>query len=132
MLTLPIRVLLIVGSLATILFMLWRIRHSKVQIKDSIFWLVFGLLLFILSIFPRLTFFISDSLGFLSPINFVYLFIIFILLIQQFSSALRISRLDARVQQLAQRLALEEKAKEDAQKAAGAKTAQPRPGGPAR
>lgn len=108
----PLRVLLIIGSLLTLAFMMQRIRHSKVQIRDSIFWIIFSFILFLLSVFPQVTVVASQLLGFQAPINFVYLFIIFLLLIKLFSSSLQISKLDARLQQLAQRAALYEKQQE--------------------
>ncbi len=107
-------VLLIIGSLCTIAFMLLRVRASQIQIRDAIFWIVFALGLLIISIFPQFAAWASQQLGFMAPINFVYLLVIFILVIRLFSSSLRISMLDARVQQLAQRLALYEKREEDA------------------
>ncbi len=115
------RFILVAGSILTIAFMMLRIRASKVQIKDSIFWIVFSLMMLLISLFPQLTEWASVRLGFLAPINFVYLLIIFVLLIKQFSSSVRISQLDTRQQQLAQRLALSEKAQEEAE--AAAKTA---------
>jgi hypothetical protein len=108
-----LRALLITGSLSTVIFMLQRIRAAKVQIKDSIFWLVFAFLLLLISIFPGIAGFFSKLLRFQAPINFVYLLILFVLLIQQFSSTVRISRLDAQLQQLTQRQALDEKDRQD-------------------
>ncbi|MDL2294052.1 DUF2304 domain-containing protein [Ruminococcaceae bacterium OttesenSCG-928-D13] len=110
----PLQVVLILGSLLTILFMMRRIRQSKLQIQDSIFWIIFSFLLLVLSIFPELTSWVSQKLEIASPINFVYLVIIFVLLINQFLSSVRISRMDARLQQLAQRQALDEKYRAEA------------------
>lgn len=104
-----IRVLLILGSLLTMGFMLRRIRRSKVQIKDSISWILFAIFLLILSIFPQLASWASLKLHFEAPINFVYLFVIFLLLVQSFASSLRVSQMDAKMRHLAQRLALHEK-----------------------
>ena len=109
----PLRILLVVGALATISYMLLRIRSSKIAIKDSIFWIVFALALLLISIFPDITTFPARLLGFQAPINFVYLFIIFILLIKIFSLSMRLSMLDTRIQQLTQRIALDEKKAED-------------------
>lgn len=111
-----LRILLLLGSICTILFMMMRIRRSKVLIKDSIFWIIFSLVLLILSIFPELTAVASRLLGIQSPINFVYLFIIFVLLIKIFSSSMEISQLNARLQQLAHRTALNEKRTTDAER----------------
>ena len=107
------RFLLITGSLVTIVFMLARIRSSKIAIKDSIFWILFATALLVISVFPELTFHISSALNIMSPINFVYLFVIFILVLKIFTSSLRISMLDTRLQQLTQRMALYEKRAEE-------------------
>lgn len=111
--TLALRTLLIAGALVTLIFMLLRIRAAKVQIKDSIVWILLSLVLLVLAIFPQLPIAMSRWFGIESPINFVYLVIIFVLLIKQFADSLRISRMDAKVQQLAQRLALEEKNRDE-------------------
>ena len=113
MFSMQLRILLLVGSLCTILFMMYRIRASKVQIRDSIFWIIFSALLLVVSIFPELTAVASRLLRIQSPINCVYLIIIFVLVIKLFSSSMHISQQDARIQQLAQRLAINEKKQAD-------------------
>lgn len=107
------RTLLLLGSLSTIAFMLSRIRASQILIRDAIYWLLFSLLLFFLSLFPEVTVWASQMLGIIAPINFVYLFVIFLLVIKLFSSSIRLSQLDTRLQQLAQRVALNDKKNED-------------------
>ena len=47
-----IRVCLILGSFITAGYILRRVRHAKVQIEDTIFWLMFSAALLILAIFP--------------------------------------------------------------------------------
>lgn len=105
---LPFRMLLIVGSILTLVFILTRIRQAKVQIEDSLFWFVFPLLLLLLSVFPGLAFHVAGLFGFQSPVNVVYLAIIFLLIIKQFSMTLRISKMDTKIQNLAQQIALNE------------------------
>lgn len=113
MLSTALRIVLIAGSLLTLVFMLNRIRISKMQIKDSIFWILFSLMLLLLAIFPQIAPWASRLLGIQSPINFVLLFIIFILVVQLFSYNMRLSRMDAKLKQLAQRVAIDEKDKEE-------------------
>lgn len=112
MLSTALRIVLIAGSLLTLVFMLNRIRISKMQIKDSIFWILFSLMLLLLAIFPQIASWASRLLGIQSPINFVLLFIIFILVVQLFSYNMRLSRMDAKLKQLTQRVAIDEKDKE--------------------
>ena len=89
-----IRICLIVGSLFTAGFILRRVRLAKVQIEDTIFWLVFSAALLILAIFPGIAYWAANLLGFISPINFVYIVIIFLLLVKQFFMSIRLSQLD--------------------------------------
>lgn len=104
-----LRIVLILGSVLTVIFMLSRIRKAQIQIKDSIFWILFSGMILILSIFPQIATWASDFLGIMSPINFVYLFMIFILLVHQFYTSVRISQMDSKIKQLTQQVALAEK-----------------------
>ena len=67
------------------------------------------MLLLILAIFPRIAYFFSDLLGFLSPSNFVFLVVIALMLLKLFNLACDVSRLSDKVEQLSQELALEKK-----------------------
>jgi len=106
MFPITIRILLILGSLATLIFVLRRIRHAKMQIEDTIFWIFFSALLLFMSIFPQVLYWASNLLGFMSPINLVYVSIIFVLLLHQFSLTQRISQMDVKLRTLTQRVAL--------------------------
>ena len=103
-----IRVCLVLGSLITATYILRRVRLAKVQIEDTIFWLLFSGILLILAIFPGIAYWAAYLLGFQSPINFVYIVIIFLLLAKQFFMSIRLSQLDSKVRILTQRVALNE------------------------
>ncbi|MCL2539366.1 MAG: DUF2304 domain-containing protein [Oscillospiraceae bacterium] len=109
MISLTLRTLLIAGSLLTLAFMLYRIRISKIQIRDAIFWIFFLLLMLLFSVFPRITLWFSRLLDIQSPINFVLLFVIFILVIQLFFACMRISQLDAKLRKITQRIGIDQK-----------------------
>lgn len=108
LISLPIRILLILGSLLTAMFILRRVRYAKVQIEDSLFWLFCSAFLLFLSIFPEITTWIARRLGFMSEINVVYLSMIFLLLIKQFYMSVRISQMDSKLKSLTQKIALNE------------------------
>lgn len=105
--TFALRVTLIFVSLVTFLFISRKIRNSKVRLEDSIFWLCFAGLLLVLSVFPQLFFVLSDMVGVYTPVNFVFLFFIFILLVICFRMSMRISRADTKIKELTQQLAIE-------------------------
>lgn len=109
-----IRICLIVGSLFTAGFILRRVRLAKVQIEDTLFWLVFSAALLVLAIFPGIAYWAADLLGFISPINFVYIVIIFLLLVKQFFMSIHLSQLDSKVRMLTEQVALnQEKVERD-------------------
>ena len=103
-----IRACLILGSLVTAGYILFRVRAAKVQIEDTIYWLLFSAVLLVLALFPGIAYWAAGLLGFVSPINFVYIVIIFLLLARQFFLSIRISQLDSKVRILTERVALNE------------------------
>ena len=107
-----LRVCLIVGSLITAVYVLRRVRHAKIQIEYTIFWLLFSGVLLVLAIFPGIAYWASRLLGFQSPINFVYIVVIFLLLVKQFLLSIRISQLDSRLRILTEQVALNQEKQE--------------------
>lgn len=105
--TLLFQLILIFVSLITAGLILRRIRKSQIQIQDSLFWLFFSGLLLFLSLFPVVAEKITHLLGISLPVNFIFLFIIFLLIIHQFQLTLRLSKLDNKVKELVQTLAIE-------------------------
>lgn len=77
------------------------------KIEDSIFWVMFALLLVVFSVFPRLADFISRMVGTYSTANFIFTFMIFILLVKVFFQSVKISQLERRMTELIQMLALD-------------------------
>lgn len=101
------RIILFVASVGTAFFFLRKIRKAKVQIHDVIFWLLFAGVLILLSIFPDILSFFSGLLGIQSPANFLFLVIIFLQLVHQFSLTIRISTLESKLNQLGRQYALD-------------------------
>lgn len=101
------RVLLIVASILTLVFITRKVRDSKVKIEDSVFWVCFSVLILIASIFPEVFYLLSDLAGTEVPVHFVFLFFIFILMVKLFNLSMRISQADTRIKELTQQLAVE-------------------------
>lgn len=104
--TIIFRVILLLASLGTMMFMLKRIRYSKIQIEDSLFWIMFSALVLLLSVFPQIADFLSGVVGIYSTTNFIFLFFIFILLIREFTLTIKISQLENKVKELTQAIAI--------------------------
>lgn len=101
------RCLLVIGALISFVFILRKIRKSEIKIADSTFWFLFALGVLILAFFPQVAYFFCDLFSIESPVNFVYLVIIAILVVRQFSATVEISRLRNKVVTLVQEKALE-------------------------
>lgn len=106
--TIVLRCVLTLVSIITFMVIIRKIRNSKMQIENSLFWIVFAAGLLILSFFPELATIAAQLLGIYSPVNFIFLFVIFVLLIHQFFSTIKISQLENKLKELTQELAVRE------------------------
>lgn len=111
--TVIFRICLIIASVFTTIVMMHKIRKSKVQIEDAIFWVFFSGILLVFSIVPQVAYWLSDLVGTYSPSNFIFTLVIFLLLVKVFSLSVRISQMEAKQKELVQRIALEEKKREE-------------------
>ena len=110
------RILLIAGSLLTAVYVLRRVRKSRLRTEDSVFWLFFSLILVLMGLLPDLVTRLASWMGVLSAANLVFLIVIFFLMIKLFLMDQRIAALQRQVTETAQAVALQEK-NEDAPEA---------------
>lgn len=108
-----LRLALTVVSVITFMVIVRKIRNAKVQIENSLFWIVFAVGLLILSFFPQIAIFAAQLLGIQAPVNFIFLFFIFVLLLHQFFNSIKISQLENKVKELTQELAVRELSKKE-------------------
>ena len=102
------RILLLLGSVLTAVYVLRKVRKSKMRTEDSVFWLLFSLILVVLGVFPGIAIHVSEWIGVQSPANLVFLVVIFLLLVKVFMMDQRISRLQQQVTRIVQRVAIDE------------------------
>ena len=114
MMTPMLRVMLILVSFGTLFLMMRKIRQAKVQIEASIYWVIVALMLVVCSIFPKSADFLAHLAGVYSTANFLFLFVIFLLILKVFYMTIHISQLETKLKDLVQRMALDEKMREDA------------------
>lgn len=108
-----LRIALLLGAVWLVYVVISRVKRSKIQIEDSVFWVVLAFVILLNAIFPQIAYFFSGLLGIASPSNFVFLLISAILLLKEFSTSMQLSVLRHKVDQLAQVIALSEKEKRD-------------------
>ena len=105
--TTTLRIVLIAASILTTILIMRRIRQSKLQIEDSIFWIGFSSVLILFSLFPRIPDLLARMAGTYTTANFIYLAVIFLLIVKMFHMSIKMSQLETRVKELVQEMALE-------------------------
>lgn len=107
------RIILIIVSLLTMSFMLRKIRQAKVQIEAAMFWVIVALILVVFSLCPAVADACARLLGIYSTPNFLFLFMIFLLMVKIFSMTLQVSQLESKQKELVQKIALAQKEQEE-------------------
>lgn len=100
--------MLLVGASLTFWFILRKIRKAEVTIADSTFWFLFALSLVLMGVFQQIPFFFADVFGIESPANFVFVYVIAVLVIREFYTTVEVSQLRAKVRSLVQIHALDD------------------------
>ena len=67
------------------------------KIENAIFWFVLAIVLTVLSIFPQIVTFVSEKIGVESPVNLIYLIMIFLLFWKAFSLSVKVAQLEHKV-----------------------------------
>ena len=98
----------IVASVITFLFVIKKIQKHGLDIDDAIVWILWAILLLIISIFPQIPIWISNELGFMSTSNFIFCLFIFFLYIMLFNQNAQISKLKEKQKELIQKLSINE------------------------
>ena len=101
-----LRVVLFVSALIVLAVIIRRLKTSQIQVMDSIFWLLFSFSFVLLAIFPQIASILASILGFQAASNFVFLYVIAILVLRDFSMTVKYAKLRDKLDQLVQELAL--------------------------
>ena len=102
------RCLLLAASLLTALYIQRKLKKSQMQVADAVFWIVFSIILVSLGLFPTVCIWFAKRLGFVAPVNFVFLITIFLLVIRCFILSVQLSHLEGKFETLVEELAIRE------------------------
>lgn len=106
--TITLRIILIICSLISFLLCITKIKQAKLKVENSVTWMVGSIILILMSIFSNVVEWLSAKLGFMAPVNFVFLIIIGFLLIQTFIDNIKIATLNEKIKDLNHYIALKE------------------------
>ena len=104
---------LIAVTLFTCMYILGKVRKAQVRIQDCIFWIYLPFILLVLCCFPSLAQISAKILGIGSTVNFIFLAMIFLLLLQLFRLSLKVSILQSKVEELVEEYAIDKKEREE-------------------
>ena len=106
--TTMLRIVLVIVSVLTTWMIMRKIRTSQMRIEDSIFWIGFLFMLILFSVCPQIVYWMSDLSGTQAPVNFIFTFIIFVLIVRMFRMTVKISQLETRLRDLVEKIAIDE------------------------
>ena len=113
--TIGLRFILICISCISLIYVLYRISISKLQIEYAVFWIICSMGMILISVFPEIVYFIAQKLGMISPVNVVFIVTIGLLFLKVFMMTLELSALESKVKELVEKIAINEKNYRDEQ-----------------
>ena len=102
---------LVLCAFLMLVFVIRKLRKAQFDTSDSLFWLLLIGCLLIVAIFPQIAYFFSDLLGIQSPSNFIFLAVIGLLTIREFTIQAQLSQLRRKMSALVQETALNKRSK---------------------
>lgn len=104
--SITLRIVLMVAALITVVWILRKIYKCKVKLKDAIFWFCMALLLAVLGIVPEIAYWCAEIIGIQAPVNFIFLFILALMIEKIFTLSIIVSQLEDKVTVLSAEVAL--------------------------
>ena len=100
--TTTLRVIVLLISILTFLYVMKRINKAKVQINDAIFWIFFSVILLIFGLFPDIIYKLQRVIGIADSTNCLFFILIGVLLMKVFSLSIKVSQLENKLVELIQ------------------------------
>lgn len=103
--TSQIQIILIIGSILFFYNTLRLIKKSKLSNEMAIIWIVWGISVILISIFPEIVYKLTALVGIQSPMNAIFLFMIFFLYCLSFYLYLKLSITEEKLKKVIQEVA---------------------------
>lgn len=108
-----LRIILFLASVLTCIYISRKLKKSQIQIMDTVFWFVLSVVFVLFAVFPQIVNWISDFMGFMAPVNFIFLVMIFLLLVRCFLLSIRVSQLDDKLKNLVEEIGIRDNERND-------------------
>ncbi len=100
-----LQISMLLGSLATLVFILQTAKRTHMNIRYSVIWILWSLIMIVLSIFPKLIDAIARVLSISIPVNALFLVLIFFLYIITYYVFIRLSEQNEKIKTLTYEIA---------------------------
>lgn len=107
-----LQILLLSASIIVFLVILRNIKKSRIGTDMATIWILWGLGLIVISIFPTIVYFITRIIGIMAPINTIFLIMIFLIYLLVFYLYIKVSVLEEKLKNLTHAIALQNKERE--------------------
>ncbi len=114
--TLELQIILLIGSIIALFFVLWTVVKNKMNIHYAMVWILWGIGVVILALFPGLTISLTKLIGIEVPVNTVFLVMITLLYAFSFYVFLKLSKQNEEIINLNYEIAVLKKKVEDLEK----------------
>lgn len=101
-----LQIILVLSSLGFLCYIVLMLRSKKIELKYTLAWLLAGICLLLAAVFPGLLRLFSNLLHIVEPVNTLYLFILFFILLILFTLTIALSRNANRVKTLTQEIGI--------------------------
>lgn len=101
-----LRVVLLLAALVTVVWILRKIYRCKVKLGDAIFWFCMAMILAVMGIVPKFAYLCAEVIGIQAPVNFIFLFILGLVIEKLFTLSIKVSQLEDKITVLSAELAL--------------------------
>lgn len=101
-----LRGVLLLCALVAAVWILKKIYKSKVRLGDAIYWFCMAVILAVLGLFPDIAVWCSKMIGIETPVNFVFLFILALVIEKLFTLSIKVSQLEDKITILSAEVAL--------------------------
>ncbi len=108
-----LRMLLLIAAIFSVGWIITRIRRARVRLEDTFFWVVTAVILFVLGMFPQISFWLASKIGIQSPANLVFLIMICLLFEKIFTMSIIHSQMEDKYVIMSAEMALRCKNLED-------------------
>ncbi len=104
--SIELRVVLLFAATFSIGWIITRIRKAKVRLEDTFFWMVMSVVLLVLGLFPKVSYWLSSILGIISPANLVFFIMICLLFEKLLTMSIMHSQMQDKYMTMAAEMAL--------------------------